>query len=99
MKAHPWPGNVRELKNVVERCVVFGKNEIIQVEDLLFASLGRSAWKAPDAFQALEELERDHIAPAPHDGSRSHRGFLLPTARIPFGKSSIGMTYGESGDI
>ena len=62
MKAHPWPGNVHELKNVVERCIVFGKNEIIQVEDLLFAGLGRPAEKAPDAFKTLEELERDHIA-------------------------------------
>lgn len=84
---------------MVERCVVFGKNEIIQVEDLLFAGLDRPAEKAPDAFKTLEELERNHIARVPHNGSRSHRGFLLPAARIPFGKSSIGMTYGESGDI
>jgi two-component system NtrC family response regulator len=31
---YPWPGNVRELENVVERLVVTGRREVIQVDDL-----------------------------------------------------------------
>jgi transcriptional regulator with PAS, ATPase and Fis domain len=31
---HSWPGNVRELENVLERLVVTGQNDVIQVEDL-----------------------------------------------------------------
>jgi len=31
---HPWPGNVRELENVIERAVVLGKGEAIDVADL-----------------------------------------------------------------
>ena len=29
-----WPGNVRELENVIERLVVTGRREVIQVDDL-----------------------------------------------------------------
>ena len=32
--AYAWPGNVRELENVLERLVVTGRTEIIQLEDL-----------------------------------------------------------------
>jgi DNA-binding NtrC family response regulator len=31
---YSWPGNVRELENVIERLVVTGRREVIQVEDL-----------------------------------------------------------------
>ena len=34
MEAYGWPGNVRELRNVVERLVLLGPEEIIRVEDL-----------------------------------------------------------------
>jgi len=34
LSAHSWPGNVRQLENVVERLVVTGRHEIIQVDDL-----------------------------------------------------------------
>ena len=36
LTAYAWPGNVRELENVVERLVVAGRNEMIQVDDLPF---------------------------------------------------------------
>src|SRR3954454_4198735 len=29
-----WPGNVRELENVIERCVVTGRTEVVSVDDL-----------------------------------------------------------------
>ncbi len=31
---HDWPGNVRELRNVIERAVVLGSSDVIQLEDL-----------------------------------------------------------------
>ena len=34
MQNYHWPGNVRELQNIVERAVLLGKSEIIQLGDL-----------------------------------------------------------------
>jgi transcriptional regulator with PAS, ATPase and Fis domain len=31
---YPWPGNVRELENVIERLVVTGRHEVLQIDDL-----------------------------------------------------------------
>ena len=31
---YSWPGNVRELENVIERCVVTGRNEVVSADDL-----------------------------------------------------------------
>jgi DNA-binding NtrC family response regulator len=34
MTRHSWPGNVRELRNAIERAIVLGDRELIQVADL-----------------------------------------------------------------
>jgi len=34
MQRYRWPGNVRELENVIERAVLLGKTEVIDVDDL-----------------------------------------------------------------
>jgi DNA-binding NtrC family response regulator len=34
IKAHGWPGNIRELENVIQRAVVFAKNQEIGLEHL-----------------------------------------------------------------
>ena len=34
LRTYGWPGNVRELENVVERLVVTGRHEVIQIGDL-----------------------------------------------------------------
>src|ERR1700722_17662443 len=34
LREYGWPGNVRELENVIERLVVTGRRDVIQVEDL-----------------------------------------------------------------
>jgi DNA-binding NtrC family response regulator len=34
LQRYNWPGNVRELENVIERAVLLGKSDVIQVDDL-----------------------------------------------------------------
>jgi transcriptional regulator with GAF, ATPase, and Fis domain len=34
LKAYAWPGNVRELENVIERALVLGTTDLIELEDL-----------------------------------------------------------------
>src|SRR6185295_412946 len=34
LSEYSWPGNVRELENVIERLVVTGRHEVIQLDDL-----------------------------------------------------------------
>ena len=34
LSAYPWPGNVRQVENVIERLVVTGRHELVQLADL-----------------------------------------------------------------
>ena len=43
LQAHPWPGNVRELRNVIERAVVLGKQDVIEPDHLPASITGDSA--------------------------------------------------------
>jgi two-component system response regulator HydG len=36
LAAYSWPGNVRQVENVIERLVVTGRHEVVQVSDLPF---------------------------------------------------------------
>ena len=55
--AHSWPGNVRELKNVIERMVLIGDPELIEVSDpLLPGALGtESGHSLKEAMEAYEK--------------------------------------------
>jgi len=35
---YDWPGNVRELQNIIERAVIISKNNMLEIEPLLFPS-------------------------------------------------------------
>jgi DNA-binding NtrC family response regulator len=34
LQSQAWPGNVRELENVIERCVVTGRTQVVGIDDL-----------------------------------------------------------------
>ncbi len=61
LMSYDWPGNVRELENVVERAVVLGKSDQLDVDGLP-ASITRAERRASDLVFALgtplEEIER-----------------------------------------
>jgi transcriptional regulator with GAF, ATPase, and Fis domain len=61
--AYDWPGNVRELANIMERAVVLGQSDQVQLEDLSDSGLEFGA--APDlagAYQtSVGEAKRESI--------------------------------------
>lgn len=89
---YDWPGNVRELKNVVERAVVFARDEWILPEHLLLSHLTQPepasvppAVKRDVAFRPvpLEEVELDHIQRVLEytKGNKSQAAILLGIGR------------------
>jgi two-component system, NtrC family, nitrogen regulation response regulator NtrX len=38
LKSYDWTGNIRELRNVVERLIILGSNEISEADVKLFAT-------------------------------------------------------------
>lgn len=60
---HDWRGGVRELENVIERAVIFVKNEMITVDDLTENVRGSKIDAGyPDALkEALKNFEKEHI--------------------------------------
>ena len=62
LMSYSWPGNIRELKNVIERALVFGKDQAITAADLpenVRASSGGQRLSAQ--LQSLEDVERQVI--------------------------------------
>lgn len=60
LRSYHWPGNVRELKNAVERAVVLGQGEEMEVVDLGLPTVATSAATVP-AMITLKEAEERHI--------------------------------------
>jgi transcriptional regulator with PAS, ATPase and Fis domain len=50
---HTWPGNVRELENVLERLVITGQNEMIQVDELPAEVLPQAEQAVTTARQSM----------------------------------------------
>ncbi len=57
---YEWPGNVRELENAIERAVVVGKSDIINVEDLPMC-ISSIHFEFDDGNMSLSAMERKHI--------------------------------------
>jgi Nif-specific regulatory protein len=60
LRAYAWPGNVRELKNAVERAVVLGQSEEVQVDELGLLTHSGTA-TTPTSLMPLKEAELRHI--------------------------------------
>jgi len=60
IKNYNWPGNVRELENVIQRLVVMGEDELVEVPDL--PSLMRfSALRETGFRRTLADVEAEYI--------------------------------------
>ncbi|MCA9122898.1 MAG: sigma 54-interacting transcriptional regulator [Planctomycetaceae bacterium] len=60
LRNYRWPGNVRELKNAVERAVVLGQGDEMEVGDLGLPSITASSVARPEMI-TLKEAEERHI--------------------------------------
>ncbi len=60
LRGYHWPGNVRELQNVIQRLVVMGEGDTLDVTDL--PELMRfSALRGSGLHRTLSEVEAEHI--------------------------------------
>ena len=73
MMAYQWPGNVRELKNVIERAIILGNNDLLLPENLPAEMKGNEVEKSkspatlfslPPEGINIEELEKELIRQA-----------------------------------
>jgi DNA-binding NtrC family response regulator len=76
LSLYDWPGNVRELENTIERAVVLGSSELIQVEDLPETILERDAPECAgeSGYQdAVRDAKRRVILQALGEAEGSHQ--------------------------
>ena len=94
MQGYDWPGNIRELENVVERCMIFAENSVVELEHLPSEIRGESlpsleAGELPDeglkvaVREATAKIERQLIEKAlkQTDGNVTHTARLLKISR------------------
>jgi two-component system, NtrC family, response regulator AtoC len=90
LAGYPWPGNVRELRNAIERAVLLGDGDLLDVGDLPLEIRGGRARAVPGEEPAagirlspkgvvLEEVEKDLVrqALALANGNRARAARLL----------------------
>jgi DNA-binding NtrC family response regulator len=90
LNAYRWPGNVRELRNVIERAVMLGTGEVIEVDDLPPEIQGSYPAPTPIAGEQValplpvDELERHNLlaALAVTGGNKTRAARLLGIDRV-----------------
>jgi PAS domain S-box-containing protein len=86
LEQYDWPGNIRELRNTLERSLILGARDEIDVEHLpveIRERLPSARLRAADTAQPLEEVERDQILRAlkQTEGNRTKAAELLGISR------------------
>ncbi len=75
---YDWPGNIRELENALERAVVLGSSDVIQLEDLpeSIREITRPAdlVRAPGLQDAVDHAKREAIGQAFQQAKNDHAG-------------------------
>jgi len=62
LRRHRWPGNVRELENVIERALVLGNGNVVDLSDLPQRLRDQPACESSFAKgRRLADVEREHI--------------------------------------
>jgi NtrC-family two-component system response regulator AlgB len=60
MQAYPWPGNLRELRNVIERAVILGAGNSIELADLADLAQPKDDFRI-GGRATLVQVENEHI--------------------------------------
>jgi DNA-binding NtrC family response regulator len=61
LQSYPWPGNIRELRNILERAVLLGDQQLLTAKDLHFDMRKDTDRFDDGAIATLEEVERTQI--------------------------------------
>jgi two-component system, NtrC family, response regulator AlgB len=61
MQGYRWPGNLRELRNVIERAVILGNGQQIELSDLAEIQPASSSDVRVGGNVSLEEIENEHM--------------------------------------
>jgi len=67
LQSYDWPGNVRELENAIERAVVMGSTQSIEIEDLperIFEGAKDPQLTSARYYEAVKQAKRDLILKA-----------------------------------
>ncbi|HEY1553516.1 MAG TPA: sigma-54 dependent transcriptional regulator [Kofleriaceae bacterium] len=67
LEGHNWPGNIRELENVLERTILFSKNDRIERADLQLTSAGPVPVPVPEAPRTITPNDSQPLAPIPEE--------------------------------
>jgi two-component system NtrC family response regulator len=87
LQLYTWPGNIRELQNVVERCVILRKANLIDADDIQLPdskpTVSADILHIPPDGISLEEVEKGLIRKALQmsKGNRSQAARLLKVPR------------------
>jgi DNA-binding NtrC family response regulator len=64
LQSYRWPGNVRELRNILERALLLGDQQLLTAKDLHFEVQADHDQLDEGAITTLEEVEKKYIARA-----------------------------------